>query len=71
MSPYGEDNEEEGADNGFPAWHTINLATQYQVTKNIQFRLALENITDNHYKNFASAISSPGRNLIIGLNGNF
>ncbi|TLX73901.1 hypothetical protein E9993_13915 [Labilibacter sediminis] len=71
MSPYGEDNEEEGTLEGFPAWYTLNLASQYLVSNKITLQASVENITDRHYKSFASAISAPGRNIILSITGRF
>jgi hemoglobin/transferrin/lactoferrin receptor protein len=71
ISPYGEDNEEEGTPDGFPAWHTFNIATQYKLNKTITLQASIENIFDQHYKAFASGISAPGRNFIISLSGQF
>ncbi len=66
----GEDNEIYSADasNGYmPGWFTLNLRIGYNITKNFRFNVACENITDNHYRTFASGISSPGRNFILSL----
>ncbi len=71
MSPYGEDNEDEGTENGFPSWTTINWANQLKISENIQFQFSVENIFDLHYKNFASGISAPGRNFIFSIVGKF
>ena len=71
MSPYGEDNEDEGIDNSFPAWHTYNIAAQYQLFDSVMLQASVENIMDKHFKTFASGISAPGRNLILSLTGRF
>ncbi len=71
MSPYGEDNEDEGTVNGFPAWITINWANQININKHIYIQLSVENILDQHYKTFASGISAPGRNFILSIVGKF
>lgn len=68
----GEDNQAYSADpvNGYmPAWMTLNIRTAYQITKNIQAQVALENILDSNYRVYASNISAPGRNLVITLRG--
>lgn len=67
----GEDNIAEATTYGTPAWVTLNFNTSYQLTKNVQLQMALENILDQNYKIFASGISAPGRNFIISLKGNF
>ncbi len=71
MSPYGEDNEEEGTPDGFPAWQTYNIAAQYQLFDSVILQASIENIFDIRYKTFASGISAPGRNLILSLTGRF
>jgi hemoglobin/transferrin/lactoferrin receptor protein len=50
-----------------PSWYTLNLRTQYQITKSASITASLENITDQRYKTYSSGIASPGRNLIISL----
>ena len=71
MSPYGEDNEDEGTPDGFPAWQSYNLATQYQLSDTFTLQASVENILDRYYKTFASGISSPGRNIVLSLSGRF
>jgi hemoglobin/transferrin/lactoferrin receptor protein len=53
-----------------PSWYTLNLRTQYQITKAATISASLENITDQRYKTYSSGIASPGRNLIISLSYN-
>jgi hemoglobin/transferrin/lactoferrin receptor protein len=50
-----------------PSWYTLNLRTQYQITKAATITASLENITDQRYKTYSSGIVSPGRNFIISL----
>lgn len=68
----GVDNIEEspvdpntGAYVGFPQWHILNWYGTYHINQNISINLAVENIFDIHYREFASAISAPGRNFKI------
>ncbi len=56
---------------GLYGWVTFNLYSSYQITKNLSINLGMENITDRHYRHFASGVSAPGRNLIIAFKGNF
>ena len=65
FSPYGEDNEGEAMEYGFPSWWTLNLKTGFTVGQNFHFMIAMENILDEFYKPYASGISAPGRNLIL------
>ena len=62
---------ETGAFKGLSSWTTFNLYASYQLLKNFTLNLSLENITDVHYRPFASGVSAPGRNLIIAFRGNF
>lgn len=66
-----EDNEKYAPASGMPAWFTVNLRLGYSITRNIKITAACENITDNHYRYFASGISAPGRNFIVSLRGRF
>jgi hemoglobin/transferrin/lactoferrin receptor protein len=56
---------------GSPSWQTLNFYFRYKATKNIDLLAAFDNVLDQHYKEFASAISAPGRNLSISIIGNF
>ncbi len=70
-SDSGEDNLTYATPEGTPSWYTLNLKTSYQVMKSINVEVGLENILDEHYRKFASGVSSPGRNLIVALRGTF
>lgn len=52
---------------GTPAWNEFSWMAQYRWKENVRFRMALENIFDQHYRTFASGISAPGRNLSLGV----
>lgn len=67
MAKTGEDNEEEGTEYGFPGWYTLNLKTTYRVNSHVAIQLAAENLTNNFYKTFATAVAAPGLNFIITL----
>ncbi len=67
----GEDNQIYASTEGTPAWYTLNVRAAYYISKNLQLQLAIENITDNFYRTFASGISAPGRNVSITLRGRF
>jgi len=56
---------------GSPAWQTLNYDIHYQLSKKLDFGLKVTNIFDVHYKEFASAISAPGRNFVFTLSGRF
>ncbi len=56
---------------GTPAWQIVNYDFNYKLTTNLQFGFKVTNIFDVHYKEFASAISAPGRNFVFSFSGNF
>ncbi len=66
----GEDNEKYATPYGMPSWYTLNLKVSYQIVKNVNVELGMENILDENYRKFASGISSPGRNVIVALRAN-
>ncbi len=53
---------------GTPRWNIFNLDANYSISNKIQLFVNIDNIFDIHYKEFASAISSPGRNFSFALN---
>jgi hemoglobin/transferrin/lactoferrin receptor protein len=65
FSPYGEDNEGEAMEYGFPSWWTINMKVGFEVLEYFDLMVAVENIFDQFYKPYASGISAPGRNFIF------
>lgn len=52
---------------GTPKWSTLNLNTNYQFSEKVSISFRIDNIFDLHYKEFASSISSPGRNYVGSL----
>lgn len=69
-SDSGEDNEVYATADGMPSWYTLNLKAAYQFSKNVSLQAGIENMLDKHYRNFASGISAPGRNVFVTLRGN-
>jgi hemoglobin/transferrin/lactoferrin receptor protein len=65
QTPY---NAETDSYYGNPKWNTFGLNTNYKVTNNLTLFVNLDNIFDIHYKEFASSISAPGRNISISAN---
>jgi len=65
FSPFGEDNEGEAMEDGFPSWWTANIKVAYKLGKYVDVMLAIENLLDQFYKPYASGISAPGRNFIL------
>ena len=56
---------------GTPSWATLNFYTKSKINNNIDVQLTVGNILDQHYKEFASAISSPGRIFTFSVQGTF
>ena len=56
---------------GTPSWSTFNFSTQYKLPRNTTIHLQVTNIFDQHFKEFASGISAPGRNISIAVNAHF
>lgn len=65
FSPYGEDNDGEAMEYGFPSWWTLNMKTGFSLSRHFDLIVAVENLFDEFYKSYASGISAPGRNLIF------
>lgn len=63
--------DESGNFRGSLGWTTINFYSTYQLGKHWQFNLAMENLTDLHYRPFASGVSAAGRNIIMGVGYSF
>jgi hemoglobin/transferrin/lactoferrin receptor protein len=65
-----EDNEQYSADpvNGYmPAWTIVNVKTTYHFTPKFTVNFGIENLFDQHYRVFASGVSSAGRNIMVAL----
>lgn len=60
----GIDNIDESLnEEGTPDWSVLNFNSNYHFSKNLRIQFQIQNILDVHYKEFASSISAPGRNL--------
>jgi hemoglobin/transferrin/lactoferrin receptor protein len=61
----GEDNEQYATPYGMPAWYTLNLKASYSLSDTWTLQGGIDNITDLHYRVFASGVSAPGRNIYL------
>ena len=61
----------EGEYYGSPAWYTLNYYMRFKTSKYVDLLINVDNILDVHYKEFASAISAPGRNFSFTVIGTF
>ncbi len=67
FSPSGEDNLEQATPAGALGWYTVTVRTDYRLTPRWTVQAAVENLLDQSYRQFASGISAPGRNLVLAL----
>jgi len=65
FSPFGEDNEGEAMEYGYPSWWTANIKVGFEAGKYCEFMVAVENLFNRFYKPYASGVSSPGCNFIL------
>jgi len=56
---------------GSPSWYTLNYYMRFKASKYIDLLFNVDNIMNYHYKEFASAISAPGRNFSFTVIGTF
>ncbi len=56
---------------GTPSWSTFGLNGRYSVNENFTIQGTVTNLFDEHYKEFASGISAPGRNFSVAVQANF
>ncbi|KGL62139.1 TonB-dependent receptor domain-containing protein [Polaribacter sp. Hel1_85] len=56
---------------GTPSWTTIGVNGRYLLTDNLSVQARLNNLFDEHYIEFASGVSAPGRNLSVSFVANF
>ena len=56
---------------GTPSWMTLGINSRYAVNQNFSVQARFDNIFDEHYIEFASGVSSPGRNLSVAVVANF
>ena len=52
---------------GTPKWSTFNFNSNYKINNSITCFVNVDNIFDVHYKEFASSISAPGRNIALSF----
>ncbi len=56
---------------GTPSWKTVGLNGKYNVNQNFWVQGKITNLFDEHYKEFASGVSAPGRNFSVSINATF
>lgn len=55
---------------GSPKWMTLGFQTSYTFSPTWKLQGMIQNIFDEHYREFASGISAPGRNFSVALIAN-
>ena len=56
---------------GTAVWGTLNVLLDWRLTSSLQLGLRLENLSDKFYREHASGIDAPGRNIGFWMNYNF
>jgi outer membrane receptor protein involved in Fe transport len=56
---------------GTAGWGTLNVSLDWQATSSLQLGLRLENLADKTYREHASGIDAPGRNVGLWVNYSF
>ena len=56
---------------GTPSWMTVGVNGSYLLNDKFSVQARLSNLFDEHYIEFASGVSSPGRNLSLSFVANF
>ena len=56
---------------GTSGWGTLNLSLDWQMTTALQLGMRLENLADKAYREHASGIDAPGRNIGLWVNYSF
>ncbi|WP_258099044.1 TonB-dependent receptor plug domain-containing protein [Marinoscillum pacificum] len=54
-----------------PAWYTLNIKGQFQLSKILMLTAGMENLTDQRYRPYSSGVSGAGRNFILSLTAKF
>ena len=69
LTPIVNENAIEDVDKyfGSPSWVTLGFNSSYSFNKNWKLQGMISNIFDQHYREFASGISAPGRNFSFSL----
>lgn len=67
----GEDNLQYATPVGMPSWYTLNVRASYTINNVFTLQAGIDNIMDLQYRQFASGINSPGRNIFGTLRVKF
>ncbi|MDG1160509.1 MAG: TonB-dependent receptor [Flavobacteriaceae bacterium] len=69
LTPIVNENATEDIDKyfGSPSWATLGFNSSYKFNKNWKLQGMISNVFDQHFREFASGISAPGRNFSFSL----
>ena len=69
LTPIVNENATEDVDKyfGSPGWATLGFNSSYKFNKNWKLQGMISNVFDQHFREFASGISAPGRNFSFSL----
>tara|TARA_B110000003_G_scaffold42848_2_gene40227 strand:- start:35674 stop:38154 length:2481 start_codon:yes stop_codon:yes gene_type:complete len=69
LTPIIDENATEDIDKyfGSPSWFTIGINSSYSFNNNWKIQGMISNLFDQHFREFASGISAPGRNFSFSL----
>ena len=56
---------------GTPSWMIFGVNGSYEINNNFTIRGLLSNLFDEHYKEFASGVSAPGRTISVAIHARF
>jgi hemoglobin/transferrin/lactoferrin receptor protein len=56
---------------GTPSWNTLSFNGRYTFNDNLSFQARIANLFDEHYIEFASGVSAPGRNISVSFLATF
>jgi len=56
---------------GSPSWSTLGINGRYTLNENLSFQARVSNLIDEHYIEFASGVSAPGRNVSLSVLATF
>jgi hemoglobin/transferrin/lactoferrin receptor protein len=67
LSSMGEDYIEKASSKGFLAWQTYNIRIAYKIDNKLDLSIAINNIFDEFYRQYATSIASAGRSFVFSI----
>ncbi len=63
--------KDKNGNNYSPAWYTLNLKANYQLSQLFSLSVGIENITNQRYRPYSSGISGAGTNFVFSFSARF